>query len=172
MVINSECPVHEGNMSSQDDNYEQNEENATFFDIEGMSEAEITIRKRREEVYENMCKPPIERILDKDMAKKHNVEIRTITRDKHWCKTDRPHEWVNILAKHGFLSNTMEYETRMKNNLAWLYRMRDSQTDPEMRLAYQKEITTTENNIIEVGSKHAFYQGIKKIVEENEAKKN
>lgn len=156
-------------MSSQDDNYEQNEENTTF-DIEGMSPEEVTIRNRREDVYENICKSPRERIKDADMAKKYNVEIRTITRDKHWCRTERPHEWVNILAKHGFLSNTMEYETRMKNNLQQLYRNRDSEIDPEMWLAYQKEITVVENNIIAVGSKHAFYQGIRKIVEENEAK--
>lgn len=157
-------------MSGNEENHEQNGENMTF-NIEGMSAEEITVRERREEIYENMCKPPRERILDEDMAKRHRVDVRTIYRDKHWCKTDRPQEWINILAKHGFLSNTMEYETRMKNNLQRLYRERDNQVDPEIWLAYQKEITATENNIIEVGSKHPFYEGIKKIVEENEAKK-
>ena len=46
MSTSNECPVHEGKMSSQDDNYEQNEENTTF-DMEGMSEEEKSIRNRR-----------------------------------------------------------------------------------------------------------------------------
>ena len=170
MLFNTRCPIHEGEMSDSENNYEENEENQTF-DIEGMSAEDIVIRKRREELYVNMCKPPRERLKMKDIAEKYGVDSRTINRDKHWCKTERPFEWINLLAKHGFLANTMEYETRMKNNLNRLYRERDAQVDPELWLAYQKEITATENNIIEVGSKHAFYQGIRKIVEENEAKK-
>ena len=33
----NKCQVHEGKMSGNEDNHAQNEENMTFFDIEGMS---------------------------------------------------------------------------------------------------------------------------------------
>lgn len=156
-------------MSVANDNQEQNDENMTL-DIEEMSEGEKEIFKRREFVFKNMCDTSEQHLKTKELAEKFNVDERTIYRDKDWCKRDRPSLWANALAKHGFLYNTMEYETRMKRDLAWLYQQRDETPDPMERLAFQKEISATLNNIIAVGSKHPFYEGIKKIIEENEAK--
>ena len=152
-------------MSDSDENQEQNAENTTLTD------KEIKIRERREYVYDNMCKPPSTKQKIEVIAKIFDVDERTINRDKEWCREYRPQEWVSQLAKHGFLYNTMEYETQMKNNLIWLYVQRDAGgLEPLEMLAYQKEIASTLNSIVEVGSKHPFYEGIKKITEENEAK--
>ncbi len=143
-------------MSDSKGNQEQNNENTT---------PEIT--ERREYVYQNMCKPPSEEITIKEIADQFNVDERTINRDKEWCRKYRPDTWSSELAQHGFLFNTMEYETHMKNSLKWLYRQRDSTNDPMEKLAFQKEIASTLNNIVAVGSKHPFYEGIKKLLEEN-----
>jgi len=143
-------------MSGNEDNQEQNNENMT---------PEIT--KRREYVYQNMCKPPSEEEDIKSIADSFNVDERTIYRDKDWCRKHRPATWSSELAQHGFLYNTMEYETHMKNSLKWLYRQRDLTDDPMEKLAFQKEIASTLNNIVAVGSKHPFYEGIKKLLEEN-----
>lgn len=145
-------------MSDSEENQEQNNENTTPDD-------EIT--KRREYVYQNMCKPPSEEEELKSIADTFNVDVRTINRDKEWCRKHRPDTWSSELAQHGFLFNTMEYETHMKNSLKWLYRQRDLTNDPMEKLAFQKEIASTLNNIVAVGSKHPFYEGIKKLLEEN-----
>ena len=149
------------NMSNSEGNQAQNDENRTS---EHKSDDELRIEERREYVYQNMCKAPMDKDNLQFMADKFRVDIRTITRDKDWCREYRPALWVSDLARHGFLHNTMEYETRMKNSLKWLYEQRDSTADPMEKLAFHKEISTTLNNIIAVGSKHPFYEGIKKII--------
>ena len=151
-------------MSNSEGNQEQNDENRT---IEPKSDKELRIDERREYVYQNMCKAPKDKDTLEFIGDKFGVDIRTITRDKDWCREYRPAIWVSDLARHGFLHNTMEYETHMKNSLKWLYEQRESTADPMEKLAFQKEISLTLNNIVAVGSKHPFYEGIKKIIAES-----
>jgi len=152
-------------MSGSNDNQEQNDENTTL-DPEKMNDRERKIAERRY-VFQNMCKPPSLEEDTKTMATSFGVDTRTIDRDKEWCRKHRPDTWSSELAQHGFLFNTMEYEAHMKNSLRWLYTQRDSTDDPMEKLAFQKEIASTLNNIVAVGSKHPFYEGIKKLLEEN-----
>jgi len=150
-------------MSNSEGNQSQNDENRTS-EPENKSDAELKIDERREYVYQNMCKSPEDEDTLECIADKFGVDKRTITRDKDWCREYRPAIWVSDLARHGFLHNTMEYETHMKNSLKWLYKQRDQTADPMEKLAFHKEISTTLNNIVAVGSKHPFYEGIKKII--------
>ncbi len=153
-------------MSGSNDNQEQNDENTTL-DPEKMNDRERKIAERREYVFQNMCKPPSLEEDTKTLATSFGVDTRTIDRDKEWCRKHRPATWSSELAQHGFLFNTMEYEAHMKNSLRGLYTQRDSTNDPMEKLAFQKEIASTLNNIVAVGSKHPFYEGIKKLLEDN-----
>ena len=158
-------------MSHNNEDHEQNDEFVTL-GIDGMSNEEKAVAMRREFVFANMCKTPNERLSADALAKKFGVDRRTIYRDKEWCTRERPHIWVRQLATHNFLFNTMEYEAHMKNDLEWLYSMRDAENDPMVKLAYQRQISEVLNNIVAVGSQHPFYEGIKKLVEENEEREN